>query len=213
MAAVAPPASAGGNSKARSHEPVLVPAQGGVLLSPPTTPPKKKNVHAPGGSVTTTKATKPYSTSSSPTPAKSPTAGPAPALPSPPATPYHQAQATTSGALASGAQREATAVRQLRARLGLDSRYCGSGKKDNPDGSCGCFSAGKDGEIDKLLVPLATLKLAGPDLEDLLDEVADKWHCRLHAWGHYKADRVARWMTLFPGIDVPVIATDVYKSS
>ncbi|KAK4120057.1 DUF1766-domain-containing protein [Parathielavia appendiculata] len=213
MAAVTPPASAGGNSKAQNHEPVLVLAQVGVLLSPPTTPPKKKNVHTPGGSVTTTKATKPYPTLSFPTPTKSLTVGPAPALPSPPATPYHQAQATTSGALASAAQREATAVRRLRARLGLDSRYCGSGKKDNPDGSCGCSSAGKDGEIDKLLVPLATLELADPDLEDLLDEVADKWHCHLHAWGHYKADRVARWMTLFPVYDVPIIATDVYKSS
>jgi len=68
-------------------------------------------------------------------------------------------------------------MRQLRARLGLDSRHCGSGKKDNPNGSCGCPSAGKEGEIDKLLVPLVTLKLAGPDLEDLLDQVAGKWHC------------------------------------
>ncbi|KAK3386032.1 T5orf172 domain-containing protein [Podospora didyma] len=212
MAAVAPPASAGGSSKAPSYEPVLVPAQGGALLSPPTTPPKK-NVHAPGGSVTTTKATNPYSTSSSPTPAKYSTAGPAPALPSSPATAYHHAQATTSGALASAAQREATAMRQLRARLGLDSRYCGSGKKDNPDGSCGRLSAGKDGEIDKLLMPLATLKLAGPDLADLLDQVAGKWHCHLHAWGHYKADRVAHWIKLFPITDVPVTATDVYKSA
>ncbi len=41
ITAVAPPASAGGNSKAPSYEPVLVPAQGGALLSPPTTPPKR----------------------------------------------------------------------------------------------------------------------------------------------------------------------------
>lgn len=211
-AAVARPASAGGNRKVPSYKPVLVPAQGGALLSPPTTPPKK-NIHAPGGSVTTTKVTNPYSTSSSSTPAKYSTAGPAPALPSPPATPYHQAQATTSGALASAAQREATAIRQLRARLGLDSRRCGSGKKDNPNGSCGCPSAGKDDEIDKLLMPLTILKLAGLDPADLLDQVAGKWHCHLHAWGHYKADRVARWMTFFPTYDVPVTATDVYKSA
>ena len=212
VAAVASPASAGGNSKAPSYKPVLVPAQGGALLSPPTTPPKKY-VHPPDGSVTTTKATNPYSTSSSPTPAKYPTAGPAPALPSPPATPYHHAQAATSGALASVAQREASAVRQLRARLGLDSSHCGSSKKDNPDGSCGCPSADEDSEIDKLLVPLATLKLAGPDLADLLDQVAGKWHCHLHAWGRYKAERVARWMTFLPVYDVPVTATDAYKSA
>jgi len=114
---------------------------------------------------------------------------------------------------ASAAQREATALLQLRTRLGLDSRYCGSGKKDNPDGSCGCPSAGKDDEIDKLLVPLATVELANPDLADLLDQVADKWHCGLHAWGHYKADRVARWMTFFPVYDVPGTVEDVYKSA
>ncbi|KAK4163815.1 hypothetical protein QBC43DRAFT_300788 [Cladorrhinum sp. PSN259] len=182
--------------------------------SPARTPgPARPVISATAVAVATTKATSPYSTSSSPTPAKYPTAGPAPALPSPPATPCHQAQASTSGGLASAAQREAVAMRKLRKCLGLDSGYCGSGKKDNPDGSCRSRSGGKDGEMDKLLLPLATLKLAAPDLEDLLDEVASKWHCYHHAWGHYKADRVARWMTCIPIYKVPVTATDVYKSA
>ena len=211
MAAVAPPASAGGNDKTPSYERVLVPAQDWALLSPPPSPPKK-NVHASGGSVTTTKATTHYSPSSSLNPAKYQTADPDPALPSPPATPYYQAQATTLGVPASAAQGDPTALRQLRALLGLDNGYCGSGKKDNPIGSCGYPSADKDGEIDKLLMPLATLKLAASDIADLLDQVAGKWHCHLHAWGHYKVDRVARSITFNPIYDVPVTAEDAHKS-
>jgi hypothetical protein len=211
-AAVTPPVSGGGTSKATSHEPMLVPAQGRALLSPPTTPPMKK-VSALGENVTSTTTTNPRGTLTSPTPAKSPIASHAPTLPSPPATPDREVQTTNSGALALEVDKEATAVQRLRTSLGLDSRYCGSGKKNDPDGSCRCSSAGEDGEIDKLLVALATPKLAGPDLADLLDEIADKWHCHLHAWGHYKTDRVARWVELFPVHDVPITATDVHKSA